>query len=70
MLCQVQDMHEFVPVCRAQESGGLYCERTDPHGEDGHWISPHTVRHDRIGNGYWCRDGEFVGFMTMAGWGA
>lgn len=25
--------------CTATEGGGFQCERTDPHGERGHWIS-------------------------------
>lgn len=39
----------------------MQCERLDPHGDGEHWISPHTIRHDRLGNGWVCADGEFVG---------
>ena len=54
-MCQV-----FAPSVRADlpcpctDSGGCRCERTDPHDEDGHWVSDHTARHARAGNGYLC----------------
>lgn len=30
--------------CYATDSGGYRCERLDPHGENGHWISDETRR--------------------------
>jgi len=31
-------------TCPARESGGVQCERLDPHEEDGHWISKETIQ--------------------------
>lgn len=39
-------------LCKAN-SGGIQCERTDPH-ESGHSISEHTIVHALMGNGYSC----------------
>lgn len=62
MSCQVGDLGVRASLpCKARESGGMQCERLDPHGDGEHWISPHTIRHDRLGNGWVCADGEFVG---------
>lgn len=51
--CQIYAPWIELP-CGARESGGVRCERTDPHGEDGHRISHHTVMHDLWGNGWTC----------------
>lgn len=50
--CQVTVYVEL--PCPARESGGLQCERVEPHEEDRHWLSEHTIRHSLIGNGYAC----------------
>lgn len=53
--CQVRDLsvQQQFP-CKSRESGGVQCERLDEHGEDGHAISDHTIRHKLAGNGYAC----------------
>lgn len=50
--CQV--VGDVPQTCAARESGGLRCERTDPHGPEGHWISEHTIAHALAGTGYSC----------------
>lgn len=53
--CQVRDLRMRARLpCDAKDSGGTQCERTDPHDEDGHWVSRHTQFHDVLGNGYAC----------------
>lgn len=53
-LCQVADPGVYLS-CGARESGGLRCERIDPHDDAcGHWISDHTIAHAKAGNGYPC----------------
>ena len=53
--CQVSynGMSRYLP-CEYEEGGGRQCERQDPHGDDGHWWSKHTIEHERRGNGYAC----------------
>lgn len=41
------------PACRHRESGGLLCERIDPHS-GWHEIGEHTIQHARAGSGYTC----------------
>lgn len=54
-LCQVADImvRDDLP-CPATESGGVQCERLDPHDNTGHDISAHTIAHYLAGNGYPC----------------
>ena len=40
--------------CQHRESGQQVCENPEPHGEDGHWWSAHTILHERMGNGWSC----------------
>ena len=38
-------------TCPAREDGGFQCERLDPHGEDGHWMSAESIRARLQGEG-------------------
>lgn len=54
--CQVRDLslRNWLP-CPFRESGGRQCERAEVHGDEiPHYFSPHTVSHDRAGNGWDC----------------
>lgn len=51
--CQIADSGISLP-CGDWESGGIRCERLDPHGPTEHWVSQHTIRHALAGNGYSC----------------
>lgn len=54
--CQVRDLslRNWLP-CPFRESGGRQCERAEIHGDEiPHYFSPHTVSHDRAGNGWAC----------------
>lgn len=55
-VCQVRDisMQWEVLTCTFREGGQKVCENLEPHGEDGHWWSAHTIMHDRMGNGHSC----------------
>jgi hypothetical protein len=46
-------IRDYLP-CKVKEGGGQQCERQDPHGDDGHWWSRHTIEHERMGNGWAC----------------
>lgn len=65
MTCQVQHIGEETLICPAHESGGYRCERTDPHGQDGHRIGAHTVEHARRGNGWVCNGERIIGWMMF-----
>jgi hypothetical protein len=65
-ICQVQYIGEDRLTCPVRESGGYRCERTDPHGE-GHRIGPHTIEHDRRGNGFVCDGERIIGFRIFGG---
>ena len=65
MTCQVQHVGEESLTCPARESGGFRCERTDPHGDDGHRVGPHTIEHDRAGDGWVCDGENFRGIMIF-----
>lgn len=51
-ICQVAHHNTDLLNCPARESGGNRCERTGVHTD--HWISPHTIAHERWGSGYPC----------------
>lgn len=53
--CQVGDLssRRLLP-CEFTEGGGQRCERLDPHEDDDHRWSDHTIRHERAGNGWAC----------------
>lgn len=53
--CQISDiMLRYGFSCQYREGGGNVCENPEPHGEDGHWWSAHTILHERMGNGWSC----------------
>jgi hypothetical protein len=55
LICQVvyPQIVDHLP-CEARESGGYRCENLEPHGDEGHRVRNHTIRHSQLGNGYTC----------------
>lgn len=51
--CQIGSAEQAASLtCQHLDSGGVRCEETQPH--QGHSISPHTIEHALLGNGYTC----------------
>ncbi|MEJ7648578.1 MAG: hypothetical protein WKF57_05925 [Nakamurella sp.] len=48
------DQHAQAQQCEALESGGVRCDLTTGHLDDGvqHWIAPSNIEHELAGNGY------------------
>jgi hypothetical protein len=53
-ICQTSHVNVHLLTCPDRESGGYQCERLSPHGDDAHWIGPHTIEHSLAGSGYAC----------------
>lgn len=65
MNCNLKDS-----PCPARDSGGVQCELEAGHENDlfntGHWVSQHTIDHNKWGNGYICDGEKIIGIWTSA----